>query len=108
MSNNSKLLYFLDTFNRPGSVVVNSKSTFTHSDAKTGQTLTSAINKAKNDAEEAAKTKGNSGAFQDMDIDPSSTSFKGKYPYSHHASYMNKKVGLCRPMFCYTFMQCNS
>ena len=63
-------------------MVVNAESTFIHSFAKSGETLNSAINRAKDAAEKAAKKLGNSGAFQDMDIDPSSTSFKGRYTYS--------------------------
>ena len=59
-------------------MVVISKSTFTHSYAKTEENLTSAINKAKDAVEIAAKKGGHPCAFQTMDIDPFSTLFKGR------------------------------
>ena len=82
------MLYFLDTFDRPGSVVIISKSTFTHSYAKSVETLTSAIKKAKAAVEIAATKGGNPCAFQTMDIDPLSTLFKGRFPFTLFSTFM--------------------
>ena len=62
-------------------MVVISKSTFTHSYAKIWETLTAAMNRAKDAAKKATMKRGNSRAFRDMDIDPLFTSFKGRYQF---------------------------
>ena len=69
-------------------MVVISKATFTHSYAKSRETLTSAINKAKDALEIAAKKGGHPCAFQTMGIDPLSTLFKGKYPFTLFSTCM--------------------